>query len=360
MTSEALADLLETLVNIPSETGHEAAIADWVAARLQAVRGGECHRSGNSVVWRLAARDGAAARRPLLVVAGHLDTVPAQGNQAARRLDGKLYGLGSSDMKSGDAVILALLETLERDAMRFDLAAVFYEAEEGPHEANGLKRLIGEMPWLREARLAVLLEPTDLRVELGCNGAINAEVRVKGRSAHSARPWTGLNAVERAAPWLVEITRFPSAPVQVGGAEFVETVQVTTLAAGRARNVIPDELVANLNYRFTPDRGLEEAERRLRALVPPDFEFRVVDRAAPGRVCADRAEVREFIDRFRAPVAGKQGWTDVAQFTAVGVPAFNFGPGIPEQAHSAGEYCPIENLGVAYRWLREFILGDRA
>ncbi|HKQ56476.1 MAG TPA: succinyl-diaminopimelate desuccinylase [Candidatus Eisenbacteria bacterium] len=351
ITSATLADLLETLVNIPSETGREAAIADWMAARLAALGSGELLRSGRSLVWR----GPRGKQRPLVVLAGHLDTVPANGNATARRADGRLYGLGSSDMKAGDAVMLSLLETLDPARLRFDLAAVFYDAEEGPLEANGLRRLLGEMPWLTEARLAILLEPTDLRVELGCIGTMNAEVRVTGTSAHSARPWLGVNAVERAAPWLAEITRFPVTPAQVGGVEYKETLQITTLRAGRAKNVVPDELVANLNYRFPPDRTLEQAEARLRALVPAEFELQVVDRAAAGKVCSDLAEVREFVTRFGAGIAGKQGWTDVAQFTSAGVPAFNFGPGIPEQAHQAGEYCPLDNLDQAYRWLAAFL-----
>ena len=354
ISSDTLADLLETLVNIPSETGREAAISQWMEARLRALGVGELIRSGQSLVWR-----GPRAKppRPLLVMAGHLDTVPANGNATARRADGRLYGLGSSDMKAGDAVMLALLETLDPERLRFDLAAVFYEAEEGPLENNGLTRLLAEMPWLTQARLAILLEPTDLRVELGCIGSLNAEVRVVGKSAHSARPWLGVNAVERAAPWLAEITRFPVTPATIGGCEYRETLQVTTLRAGRAKNVVPDELVANLNYRFPPDRTLAEAEARLRALVPDGFEFRRVDAAAPGRVCDDLPEVREFVTRFGASVAGKQGWTDVAQFTGAGVAAFNFGPGVPEQAHQVGEYCPIENLDTAYRWLAEFLGG---
>jgi succinyl-diaminopimelate desuccinylase len=355
ISSDTLADLLESLVNIPSETGHEAAISDWVAARLGALGRGEMSRIGHSLVWR-----GPRGRvaRPLLVLAGHLDTVPASGNAVARRAGGRLYGLGASDMKAGDAVLLALLESLDPERLRFDLAAVFYEAEEGPLEANGLRRLLAELAWLREARLAILLEPTDLRVELGCIGSLNAEVRVTGRSAHSARPWLGVNAVERAAPWLAEITRFPVTPVRVGGVEYRETLQVTTLRAGRAKNVIPDELVANLNYRFPPDRTLEQAEIRLHGLVPAEFEFRVADAAAPGRVCDDLPEVREFVARFGATVAGKQGWTDVAQFTGAGVAAFNFGPGVPEQAHQVGEYCPLENLDTACRWLAEFLGGE--
>jgi len=356
ISSDTLTDLLETLVNIPSETGQEATIAEWMAARLEALGQGELLRSGHSLVWR---GPRATSARPLIVLAGHLDTVPANGNATARRENGKLYGLGSSDMKAGDAVLLSLLESLDPARLRFDLAAVFYDAEEGPLAANGLKRLLAEMPWLKQARLAILLEPTDLRVELGCIGSLNAEVRVTGKSAHSARPWLGVNAVERAAPWLAEITRFPVTVTSIGGVEYRETLQVTTLRAGRAKNVVPDELIANLNYRFPPDRTVEQAEVRLRGLVPSEFEFRVADASAPGRVCADLAEVQEFVARFGATIAGKQGWTDVAQFTGAGVPAFNFGPGIPEQAHQVGEYCPIENLDTAYRWLSEFLRGER-
>ncbi len=350
--TESLAELLEALVNIPSETGNEAAICDWVEARLGRLPAGERMRSGNAMVWR-----GPHSGRPLLVLAGHLDTVPANGNAGARIENGKLYGVGSSDMKAGDAVILALLERVKLDAARFDLAAVFYDAEEGPLEKNGLTRLLREMQWLRESRLAILLEPTDLRVELGCIGSINAEVRVTGKSAHSARPWLGVNAVERAAPWLGEITRFPVTPVIVQGVEFRETLQITTLRAGRARNVVPDELVANLNYRFPPDRTPDQAEARLRALVPSEFEFTVADRAVPGRVCADEPEVKRFITGSGADVCGKQGWTDVAQFAAAGVPAFNFGPGVPEMAHQVGEFCPIENLEAACGRLAEFVAG---
>jgi succinyl-diaminopimelate desuccinylase len=351
VTTETLTDLLETLVNIPSETGHEAVICDWVATRLRAIGHGELHVSGRSLIWRGSKKPG----RPLVVLAGHLDTVPENGNATARREDGKLFGLGSSDMKAGDAVMLALLESLDPARLRFDLAAVFYDAEEGPLEKNGLRRVLAEHAWLREARLAILLEPTDLKVELGCIGSMNAEVRVTGKSAHSARPWLGVNAVERAARWLAEIVTFPVTEVAIGGVSYRETLQVTTLRSGRAKNVVPDELVANLNYRFPPDRTLEQAEARLRALVPGEFEFRVVDRAAPGKVCADLAEVREFVARFRAAIAGKQGWTDVAQFTAAGVPAFNFGPGVAEMAHQQGEYCPLDNLEKGYRWLAEFL-----
>lgn len=350
VTADTLADLLEHLVNIPSVTGEEARIVAWVRARLEALGRGEVLQSGLSTVWR-----GPRRGRPLVVLAGHLDTVPPNGNEGARRDGERIYGIGTTDMKSGDAVMLALLESLDPDALRFDLAAVFYDAEEGPSDANGLKRVLAEMPWLGGAALAILLEPTDLRVELGCVGTMNVEVRVAGRAAHSARPWLGVNAIAEAAAWLAEVTRFPVTPVQVGGVEFRETLSVTTLHAGRARNVVPDALVANLNYRFPPDRTLKDAEARVRALVPSAFEVTVVDRAEPGLVCSDRDEVRAFIERFRAPIAGKQGWTDVARFTAAGIPAFNYGPGVPELAHQAGEYCTIPNLHAVYGNLAAFL-----
>ncbi len=349
MHADDLADLLETLVNIPSRTGDEAAIAQWVDDRLRARDHGDVLRSGHAVVWR-----GPRRQRPLLVLAGHLDTVPGEGVPACRDGD-RLVGLGASDMKAGDAVLLALIEHLDPDRLRFDVAAIFYDAEEGPLDGNGLTRLLGEMPWLREARLAVLLEPTSLKAEMGCSGSINAEVVVRGKRAHSARPWLGVNAVGRAAPWLAEITRFPVTPTTLHGVEYRETLQITTLGAGVAKNVVPDALAANLNYRFPPDRDLAQAEARLRALVPGDFEFRVVDRAPPGRVALEEPEVRDFVDRFGLEVAGKQGWTDVAQFSAAGIPAFNYGPGIPEQAHQQGEYCPLGNLAPAFETLAAFM-----
>jgi succinyl-diaminopimelate desuccinylase len=351
VTTESLTDLLQTLVDTPSVTGQEQAISAFVEARLRSRGGGEILRSGQSVVWR----GPRSSHRPLIVLAGHLDTVPPNRNERARREGDRLYGLGSTDMKGGDAVLLALVENLDPASLRFDLAAVFYDAEEGPHDGNGLKRLLAEMTWLKDARLAVLLEPTDLAVELGCNGAMNAEVIVRGRSAHSARPWLGVNAVEVAAPWLANIVKHETTSHRVQGVEYRETLAVTTLRSGRARNVVPDELVLNLNYRFPPHRTLEQAEAYLRSQVPAEFEFQVVDRAAPGLVCLDRPEVQEFVRRFQAKVAGKQGWTDVAQFTAAGIPAFNFGPGIPELAHQQDEYCPIPNLGVAYQWLAAFL-----
>ena len=350
MDAETIAGLLGALVDIPSVTGQESAIADFVAARLERRATGECRRSGNAVVWRGPRRD-----RPLVVLAGHLDTVPAKGNERARREGGRLYGLGATDMKGGDAVMLALVESLDPARLRFDLAAVFYDGEEGPHEANGLGRVLAELPWLGGATLAVLLEPTAGQAELGCNGSMNVEVRVRGKSAHAARPWAGVNAIERAAPWLAEIVRVPVTPVVVQGVEFRETLQVTRVESGGARNVVPDEFTANLNHRYPPGRTPAEAEARLRARVPEGFEFAVVDQSPPGRVCLDHPLVREFVTCFGLEVSGKQGWTDVARFTSLGVAALNLGPGLPELCHAADEYCPVADLARTYDCLAGFL-----
>ena len=355
VTDTAIADLLEQLVNIPSVTGHEQEIVDWITRRLAAASRGEVIRHGLSIVWR-APRQG----RPLVVLAGHTDTVPPQGNAAAHRIGDCIFGVGATDMKAGDAVMLALAESLDLDALRFDLACVFYDAEEGPAAKNGLKRVLDESPWLREASLAVLLEPTDLAVEMGCNGILNVEVRVPGVSAHAARPWLGKNAVAEGAEWLMEITRYPVSSTRLQGLEYRETLQVTTLHAGTARNVVPAEMVVNLNHRFPPDRTVEEAIARLRTHVPPAFAFEVVDQAPPGAVCLDHPEVQRFVRMSRAHVAGKQGWTDVARFTAAGIPAFNYGPGIPDLCHRADEYCRIPNLGVVHDQLAAFLTQESA
>lgn len=349
-TADSIADLLATLVDIPSVTGNEAAIAAFVERRLAARGAGEVTRSGNGVIWR-----GSRRGRPLVVLAGHLDTVPPQGNEKSRREDGRLYGVGATDMKAGVAVMLALAESLDPAALRFDLACVFYDAEEGPAAQNGLGRMLPANPWLESAAAAIVLEPTDLNVEMGCNGTINVEVRVPGRSAHAARPWLGRNAVGEGAEWLARIARHPVTPVAVQGLEFRETLQVTTLRAGRARNVVPDEMVVNLNHRFPPGTTVEQAAAKLRALVPDAFGFEVVDAAAPGRVDLDRPIVAEFVRRAGAKVGGKQGWTDVARFSAAGITAFNYGPGLAELCHRADEHCPIENLGAAYGTLARFL-----
>jgi len=353
---ESLADLLVTLVNIPSVSGEEHAIADYIETRLHATGRGPLDRTRRSVVWR-----GPETGRPLLVLAGHVDTVRPQDNGCARREErpggAQILGLGSTDMKSGIAVMLRLAETLDLQRSRFDLACVFYDGEEGPSAKNGLRRVLARMRWLRKARLAVVLEPTALHVELGCNGTVNLEIRVPGVAAHAARPWTGRNAVTEGAAWLAGIGATPLRTVRVHGLEFRETLEVTRLRAGSARNVLPAEMLVNLNHRFPPDRTVDEAVERVSHLIPPKWQWKIRSSSPPGRVCFDDPEVQAFIQGSRLRVAGKQGWTDVARFTRRGIPAFNFGPGIPELCHRADEHCPVANLDAACERLERWIAG---
>jgi succinyl-diaminopimelate desuccinylase len=358
-----LGALTAELMAIPSVSGDEAALATHVARRLAGVPG-ETVRIGNNVVHRGPLRPG----RPLVVLAGHLDTVPAQGNAEPRFTAGRLCGRGASDMKSGLAVMLALAGAggaaagaqgdpgaADLEAARFDLAWVFYECEEVAYERNGLRRLWGEAPWLAEAALALLLEPTDCAAELGCLGSLHAEFTVRGRAAHSARPWLGDNAVYKALPFLARLASAEPRPVTVGGVTYQETLQVTTARAGVGRNVVPDAFTCNVNRRFAPTRTPAEAVAELRALAPVGVEVEIVDVSPAAPPATEQPLVAEFLGRFSLERRAKQAWTDVAQFAERGVPALNFGPGVPETAHRADESVPLANLERALTVLREFL-----
>jgi succinyl-diaminopimelate desuccinylase len=349
-----LGALTAELIAIPSVSGDEAALAAHVAARLAGAPG-ETLCLGNNVVHRGPRRPG----RPLVVLAGHLDTVPPQGNAAPRFADGRLYGRGASDMKAGLAVMLALAggagPAPAPDAARFDLAWVFYECEEVAFERNGLRRLWDEMPWLAEAALAVLLEPTDGAAELGCLGSLHAELTVRGRAAHSARPWLGENALYKALPLVARLAAVGPREVAVGGVTYRETLQVTTARCGVGRNVVPDAFTCNVNLRFAPTRAPEAAAAELRALAGADAEVAVVDVSPAAPPAAEHPLIAEFLARYALPRRAKQAWTDVAQFAARGVPALNFGPGVPETAHQADESLPLANLERAHAVLRDFL-----
>lgn len=347
-----LVALTARLVDVPSVSGDEGALAGLVASELAA----ECPpceltRLGHNVVLRGPHRPD----RPSIVLAGHLDTVPPAGNERARLRDDRLHGLGSSDMKSGLAVMIALAKTVDWVRARANLSFVFYECEEVSIERNGLRKLFPEVPHLSTADLAILLEPTDGAVELGCLGAINAKITARGRAAHSARPWLGENAILKAVPFLARFAAMTPRPVSVGGVEFLETFQITTAEGGRARNVIPDAFAMNVNFRFAPTRTPAEAVAELRGMVPDGFEFDLVDAAPPGVVRTDHPLLVELLGRFGLEKRGKQAWTDVAQFSERGVAAVNFGPGVPEQAHQADESVPVANLARAYEVLHAFV-----
>ncbi|MGA7269875.1 MAG: M20/M25/M40 family metallo-hydrolase, partial [Acidimicrobiia bacterium] len=264
-----MSDLLQTaawLVDIPSETGSEAEICSAVADRLAGL---PRKRVEDSLVV------GTPDERPLVVLAGHLDTVPRQGQAAAEVREGRLRGLGSADMKGGLAVMIHLLEAPDLRDWPYNVVGVFYAAEEGPHEDNQLRKVLGEIPWLVEADCAVVLEPSDGELQYGCNGVVNATVTFTGRASHSARPWWGENAITKAGEWLARMDSVEPRPYVVDGLEFRRTVVVTRARGGVANNIVPAEFVLNVNMRFTPDMTVEEAVSELAGLCEGADRFQV-------------------------------------------------------------------------------------
>jgi len=345
----SLVDDLLWLIGVPSPTGEEEALCTAVARRLSPRYGADrLLRVGNALVV------GRADGRPQITLYGHLDTVPAQGNAIPEVRGDRVHGVGASDMKCGLAVILALLEDDFVAGGPYNLTAVFYDREEGPAHENGLEDVLAAVGWLGRAELAVVLEPTDLELQLGCQGALNARVSFLGRAAHSARPWLGENAITKAGAWLDEMGRHAPRKVTVAGLEFNELLSVTKAQGGVASNVIPARFDVNVNYRFPPDMTLEQAESRLRQVVAAADEVEIVDRAAPAPVPEGNTHLDRLAAVSGAPVTGKQAWTDVARLSQRGIAAVNYGPGETALAHRADESVKAESLEIAVGALRRF------
>jgi succinyl-diaminopimelate desuccinylase len=342
---------LEWLVGIPSVTGSEGRIATAVAERLLPIWTlSGCQRLGNSLVV------GERTGRPLLTLYGHLDTVPEQdGNGAPRIEGGRMYGLGTSDMKAGVAVMIHLLEDDGVRSGEYDVVGVFYDKEEGPADENGLEAVLDQAPWLVQSELAVVMEPTDLKLEVGCNGTMNADVSFRGKAAHSARPWLGENAVTKAGEWLAYLHGLEPRSEIVAGLDYREVFTVTRAEGGIANNIVPSGFRLNLNYRFPPTLTVAQAEARLRDVASAADEVVVRDAAPAGTVPEGNKHLLRFEDLLGGQRFAKQGWTDVARLSAAGIPAVNYGPGDPSLAHQAAESVVLANLDVAYSVLRHFL-----
>lgn len=345
-----LVETLRRLVEIPSETGHEAEICRAVIDRLSAhYEPRHITRVGNSFVV------GRRTGKPVVAVVGHLDTVPAQGQDGAEVRDGRMYGLGTADMKGGLSVMIHLLEDPAVREGPYDVVGVFYDAEEGPADRNGLEPTLQQVSWLSESWFAVVLEPCDRQIQIGCNGAINATVTFTGSSAHSARPWWGDNAVTKAGEWLAAMHRREPELHVIGGLEFREVMSVTRATGGIANNIIPSEFTLNLNYRFSPDRTIDEAIRHLITVAEGADSIEIADVAPAGPVDASHPMVPALTEASGAELASKQGWTDVARLGVHGIPAVNYGPGSAKQAHQVVEYVELDELTVVFDALREVL-----
>lgn len=352
----ALAQRTLELCRIRSPIGEERELADFVERWAQAYfPSDECFRQGNSLVLG-ALRD----PRPTVALLGHLDTVPARADDGPARIErDRVFGLGSSDMKGGVAVMMALAERLDRTSLSFNPLFVLYEREEGPYLENGLGPLLATLPELSKAALGIAMEPTDGTVQVGCVGSLHATLRFEGKSAHSARPWQGLNAVHAAGPLLAELNARQPIEVSVDGFSFYEVLSVTRASGGRARNVVPDAFELNVNYRFAPGKSVAQAQEDVRAWVAGRAQIEFTDLSPSGHVCASNPIFQALVSSARARVTAKQAWTDVAQLSAHGMDAVNFGPGETAQAHQANESAPISALSQVYAQLARFLSGHR-
>lgn len=351
--SDRLADLLVELLAVPSVTGEERALADLLAERYADE---DLRRIGDSLVV-----GSAGGQRPVVLLVAHLDTVPPTDADRTPLRDGdRVVGRGASDMKGGLAVAMDVFEDLALRGAGADLVLVAYAREEGAHADNELATVLREVPLLGHADLAVVLEPTDLEVQLGCMGALHAETVFQGRAAHSARPWQGVNALTGAGAFLAELHTLGPVDVVVDGLGYREVLVATQAWTANARNVVPDRFTVDLNYRFAPDKSLAEAEAVLVERVGERAAVTVVDRAPAGRPYRDDPLVTRFVDAVGAPTGPKQAWTDVARFSELGVPALNYGPGLTAQAHQAGEYALVDNLVAARQGLARFLTAPAA
>ncbi len=349
-----LVALTRALCDIPSVSGDEGRLADEVELALRGTHL-EVLRDGNAVVARTH-----LGRAERVVIAGHLDTVPPAGNLPTRIVQApggpEVWGRGTVDMKAGVAVQLALAATVS--APNRDITYAFYDAEEVEAERNGLGRIVRTHPDWLAADFAVLCEPTAASIEGGCNGTLRVDVEVPGRAAHSARSWLGVNAIHGAAPVLTRLAEYAPRAAEVDGLVFREGLNAVGIRGGIAGNVIPDRCVISVNHRFAPDRSPEEAEAHVRAVFE-GYRVSVTDVAAGARPGLDHPAAAEFAAAVRSltgrsPVA-KEGWTDVARFSALGVPAVNFGPGDPALAHADDERCPVDQITTCFAGLSAWL-----
>ena len=346
-----LVALTRAICDVPSVSGDERALADLVEAALRTAPHLEVLRDGDAVVARTH-----LGRAQRVVVAGHLDTVPVADNLPTRLVGDELWGRGTVDMKAGVAVALALAVRL--DAPTRDVTWVFYDHEEVAADLNGLGRLVRHHPDWLTADFAVLGEPSNGGLEGGCNGTLRAEVRLTGVAAHSARAWAGDNAVHKAGEVLRRLEAYEPRTVDVDGLAYRESLNAVLIGGGTATNVIPDRCVVTVNYRFAPSSSVADAEAHVRDLLD-GYEVVVTDAAPGARPGLDAPAAQEFAAAVLAVTGGgpapKYGWTDVARFAELGIPAVNFGPGDAMLAHKDDERCPVAQIHSSYEAMRVWL-----
>ncbi|MDQ4019166.1 MAG: succinyl-diaminopimelate desuccinylase [Actinomycetota bacterium] len=349
-----LAETTLTLVDIPSESRSEERAAAWIAGAVRPGRLRLVHDADLALFYVPDRRHGT----PLVLLAGHLDTVPAQRNLPGRIAGGFVHGLGASDMKGGVAVMVEIARRLAEapESPALDVGFLFFPREELPAEESALPGFFAACPQTLDAELAIVLEPTDGAIQAGCLGNLNAELAFRGESAHSARPWTGVNAIERAVAGLARILPVAPREVELDGLRFVEVTSATRIEGGIASNVIPDRASCLVNVRYAPDRTPAEAERyaaELAEAAGAELVLRGNSPSAPP--VADAPLVRRLREAGNLSLEPKQAWTPVAELAAAGVAAVNYGPGATRYAHRADERVEIAALVRVYETLARFL-----
>ncbi len=348
-------ELLKKLISIPSVYGNEKEIADFCENFLLK-RSYQIERNSNTL---LAFKDIHLSKKTVALI-GHLDTVPGENDYTGKVIDGRLYGLGASDMKAGDAVILKLADDFSREESRFNPIYILYEKEEGPYEENGLKPLFEKKEFkkiLKNIDFAFVLEPTNNVVQVGCLGVIHAWFIFNGKRAHSARPWEGENAIHKGWKLLEVLSKRKPETYTVNGLTYKEVMNATMTDFKGGRNIIPEEFRVNVNYRFSPTKTVQQAKEDFIKLGVETGTDNVTftDVSPAARPCLDNPILSEFVERFKIKVEPKQAWTDVAQLSVNGIDAVNFGPGQPHQAHQKNEYVEVEKVEECYKTLKEFL-----
>jgi succinyl-diaminopimelate desuccinylase len=354
--------LTTDLVNIPSVSGNEAALASAIFVELSKCDWLEVHRFKNSVVAKTN-----LGKESRVIVAGHIDTVPVADNEKAVLVpsgkglpsDGTIvpedvvFGLGSCDMKGGVAVALRAAVSIENP--QFDVTYIFYECEEVDSERNGLTLIAAEHSEWLTADIAVLLEPSNANIEAGCQGTLRAKISTTGTRAHSARSWLGDNAIHNLGDILARLNAYEPAKVMIDGLEYREGLNAVQVTGGIAGNVIPDSATVDVNYRYAPSTSGKQAEAHIREVFD-GFLVEFVDNVSGAMPGLDRPALADLVSRVGGKVAPKFGWTDVARFSAMGVPAVNLGPGDPGLAHSRNEHVSVAQLKqceeTVFDWLK--------
>lgn len=353
--TSALVQTLLALLAIPSETGKEENICSHVEKECDSLSSLEKIRIGNNLLYFAPAIN----TKSTILLFGHLDTVSDQQDRPPFQQGDKIYGCGASDMKGGLAIMLEIAKALDKKkSAPYNLGFIFYDREEGPYEENGLGEILEKIERIQNCDLALVLEPTGNAIQVGCVGGLHAEVTYRGKSAHSARPWEGENALQMGGELLSRLALLQPKEIVSDGLKFYEVINATMAKAGVTRNTIPATFELNLNYRFAPGKRIEQAKEELLKFIGVGPEVKFVDACPSGPTIAQNPLLEKLRQEYRLPMEAKQAWTDIARLGLVQIPAINFGPGESSQAHQKNEWISEATLQRGYDILASFLLDN--